>query len=180
MSNNSEKKHKTIYIIYFVICVLLLAFSFIPVVRIQAQLDNEVLDLSYNGFNIMFGTHINELSGYINVNGNLDVKIKLNIMTILVYFLPLIGYAVTRLLKKDFHVVCVAMIVTLLISTVLSFLIPIISHIQVNEYAGIGLLNTFSLSLKQVGFRSTLGSYLISLFLCGATIFTISVTTSKK
>lgn len=175
-TNNSSIHTK----IFLIISIVLVALSFIPVVSINVNFEKEIINLTYNGFDIMFGKTINELSGYISVNGNIDVKIKLNIMTILVYFLPLIGYGVMKLLKKDDYTIGCTMIITFLISTVLSFLIPTISMISVNEYIGIGLVDTYTLSMKEVGFKSIYGSYIIGFILCIASIYSIYVTSRKK
>ena len=79
-----EKKGSISNKIYLIICIVLVVLSFIPVVGITAEMEKETLNLTYNGFELMFGKTINELSGYISVNANLEVKIKLNVMVIIV------------------------------------------------------------------------------------------------
>ena len=62
--------------IFLLISIVLVLLSFLPVVGLNADLELQKINLNYNGFDIMFGKTINELSGYISVNGNLEVKIK--------------------------------------------------------------------------------------------------------
>ena len=166
--------------IFLLISIVLVLLSFLPVVGLNADLELQKINLNYNGFDIMFGKTIPELSGYVSVNGNLEVKIKLNIMTILAYFLPILGYGIVKLLKKDNQVVGFTMVVTFLISTVLMFILPSISHIAVSEYADIGLIDTYTLSLKEVGFTSIYGTYINGFILCIATIYSFYVTSKKK
>ena len=168
-----EKKGSISNKIYLIICIVLVALSFIPVVGITAEMEKETLNLTYNGFELMFGKTINELSGYISVNANLEVKIKLNVMVIIVYFLPIIIFGIMKLLKKDNIVVSSAMIISFLISAVLSFFLPSISHILVNEYVGIGLLDTYTFTLSEVGFTSIYGSYIIGFILCASTVYAV-------
>ena len=176
-----KKNKKNIHnIIFLIISIVLVGLAFLPVVGLNAELELQTLNLTYNGFEIMFGKSINELSGYISVNGNLDVKIKLNIMTILVYFLPILGYGLMKLLKKDDQTLGFTMVVTFLISTVLTFLITNISNLEVSEYAGIGLLDTYVLSLKEVGFTPLYGTYIIGFILCVSTIYSFYVASRKN
>ncbi len=191
------KKETIINIVYLVLSLLLVFTAFFPVISLHDEVSLDtgegggiyedevgIVDLEFNGFEVMFGKKIDELSGAYAVNGRVEAVIKFNILTILVYFLPLIAFIIVKILKKEYNVVGFAMTGSFLISAILSFMIPIISSVAFRVIEGeLGVvLEEQSISLKLMGFKPMIIAYIIGFISCASTIFAFTATSelSKK